>query len=136
MNEIDLAYCAGLIDGEGCIGIYYNKVHKNFQLKLQVQMNEKRPLDKLYKLFGGSFYVKEAKPPRHKQHTWVVFGSKAEEVIKLIRPYMLVKDKQVDEVLKCDWTNFKGKSLSDEERQIREVTKERLTKLNQRGFYG
>lgn len=135
-RESLLAYAAGLIDGEGCIGTYYNKVTKNYQLRITVEMVEKEGLVVLEKLFGGKWYYKEAKIPRRARHLWMLFGSEAEKALKELQGYLLIKNKQANEVLKADWSGFIGKPLSDEQVSIRESVNIEIKKLNKRGYYG
>lgn len=137
MNKTDLAYAAGLIDGEGCVGVYRNSHNGNYQLRITVEMTVKRPLDKLYSMFGGRFYYKaKANMPNHKPaHTWMVFNGNAEKVLKLILPYLLVKDKQAKEAIRENWgasyNRFQG--ISKRKQGKRVTIAKRIKKLNARG---
>lgn len=130
-----LAYAAGLIDGEGCIGTYWNSVHRNFQLRITVEMTEKVGLEHLEGLFGGKWYFKPAKTPRKARHLWMIFNSKAENAIKQLLPYLKVKKEHAETALKADWTSFKGKRLTEVQKQIREGVNITLKELNERGYY-
>lgn len=48
---IDLSWCAGFFDGEGCISR-----RKSGRYRLVVQQNVRLPLEVLERMFGGSLY--------------------------------------------------------------------------------
>lgn len=135
--SIELAYAAGLIDGEGCIGIYYNKIKHVYQLRISVEMVDHVGIDYLLKLFGGSYYYKEPKIPRREHHTWMIFSSKAEEVLTQLLPFLLVKKQQALTALTCKWIGFNGRNFpSEDDLTKREQASIKMRELNKRGFYG
>ncbi|GAI94911.1 unnamed protein product, partial [marine sediment metagenome] len=56
MNEVDLAYAAGLFDGEGCISISRKQRGRYFDLICRVGICDKEVPTLLQKQFGGSVY--------------------------------------------------------------------------------
>jgi len=135
-REILLAYAGGLIDGEGCIGIYYNSVNHNYQLRISVEMVHKDGLEILDKLFGGRWYNQAAKQPRRARYKWMIFNLTAANALKELLPYLYVKKEHANVALTGCWDAFRGgKTLSQEEIKIRESIHGQMKKLNKRGFF-
>ena len=96
MRKTDLAWAAGLIDGEGCICIYRRKARGNtaqrHNLVLVVSMVPDAALRKLCLLFGGKINFKPAR--RLKQGNsweWRVHQKEAQAVLKQLQPYLVTK---------------------------------------------
>ena len=116
MNPIELAYCAGIIDGEGYIGISKNKdnnytYHIKYEYAIQVMMTDKPPIEFLAKTFNGKI-VTFTKRRKHPLHSVTFRGRAAERVLNIILPYLVGKRNQASTVLKfCDlrkrWKDYR-----------------------------
>ncbi len=94
MKEHELAYLAGIVDGEGSIGITHHKVRKSYSLRLQVA-NTSNNLMHFLSRFGGHIYEHKMHSSYHKQrYDWMVIGKKAQEIIRQIAPYIIIKIEQ------------------------------------------
>lgn len=85
-------YAAGLIDGEGYIGI--QESGGSFQVRLKIAMTDKGlpALRKMEDQYGGRIYKdREAKGNNREAHCWITTGVKAAEIIRLVQPHLLVK---------------------------------------------
>lgn len=85
-------YAAGLIDGEGYIGIQGSG--GSFQVRLKIAMTDKGlpALRKMEDQYGGRIYKdREAKGNNREAHCWIATGVKAAEIIRLVQPHLLVK---------------------------------------------
>lgn len=96
-----VAYVAGIIDGEGCIGLERVKARKtnvgNIAVKIAVTMTDRRVPDLLKALYGGSNIFVTRRNPKHKPvHMWTVYSKKAETMLREIRPFLIVKAAQAD----------------------------------------
>jgi len=104
MNKAELAYTAGIIDGEGCIKIYrvsadYLKKYKNakrnfdrFTLVVQVDMTYRPIIKWLHKNFGGNLYEHKRKNLNWKDSLrWYIASQKAGQFLLKIYPYLKVK---------------------------------------------
>ncbi len=90
MREEDKAYAAGLIDGEGTIGI--TKRDGPF-----ISMSSTTPelTDKMQSLFGGNITPRQPRQPTHKlAWVWQLRGRKALNALQLMGPYLLEKRKK------------------------------------------
>ncbi len=86
MNAVDLAWAAGLIEGEG--NIYYHA--KGHNLRVRVVMTDEDIINRLGVIFNASsYYNMVSKDENHKDIYVVNFsGKKALEVMIAIYPFM------------------------------------------------
>src|ERR1051325_242005 len=87
MNTHEIAWLAGLFEGEGCVSF----TGKNC-VQVSINMTDKDIIERAYKLFGekGSFRYYKSKNPNHKD-TWnwaVSERDQAIELITLLLPWM------------------------------------------------
>jgi hypothetical protein len=106
VRKTDLAWTAGVLDGEGCIRINRSK----WFLALSVVNTDQKMIFRLKELFGaGSIYYGKAKPPRAARWIWSVSSNEAASVLRAVRPYLVTKQAQADLALKF-LTDAKGRS--------------------------
>lgn len=95
MQEKDLAYIAGFIDGEGCIRIGVSKNSRNPSLQVNASNSVIAPLEFIQTLFGGSIYVWEHTNIKWKtSYRWAIYGRQGAIVLKSILPYLIIKKRQ------------------------------------------
>ena len=106
LTEVDKAYLAGLIDGEGCISVYKvrNKQCKNgFSIKcnLRINMVDAEAIDYFHKKIGiGSVHRIIKGGNRRQQKLWSInSGSQVSAVLKEILPYLKIKVKHAQNLL-------------------------------------
>lgn len=99
MDDKDIIWAAGLIDGEGCISICKQQTtpgRYSYSLRVQVCMVHKPTIEKLHNLFGGYLRVLRRKTKRNRTvWMWLVADNKARVCLEAIRPYSVSK---LDEV--------------------------------------
>ena len=100
MRDVDAAWLAAAIDGEGCVGIYKYKTRTYFHL--EVCNTHLEFLEKCRLISGGGYIrVKSKKTENHKKS--YVFSisekKKALEVLDFIYPYLIVKKTRVRYVI-------------------------------------
>jgi LAGLIDADG endonuclease len=104
-TNTDLAWAAGIVDGEGCIAIcrYQNKrgSRKDYlHAILQIGNTDPRMLVKIQSMFGGKIGTSKVTGLRTRPiYSWRAISSKAADVIKQIRPYLVSKADQADVLL-------------------------------------
>ncbi len=138
----ELAYAAGLMDGEGsilCCGRGYAKKGKNTKkyLTVSVSLNNTDPnmIMWLCERFGGSVHLVRYDLPGYKDlYGWRLSGKKMETFVRAIEPYLVTKKAQAILALKfretiCD----SGKSLSDTSIRKRKHIHKQFSELNKRG---
>lgn len=97
-----LAYAAGIIDGEGCIGAYNTRPKQEtvraafYQLTVRVTMKTPRAVTFLYVLFGGNRDIKPTRGPEKlgPYFSWQVRNLQAEDCLRRILPYLVEKRDQ------------------------------------------
>ena len=96
----NLAYVAGIVDGEGSITITTNAAKRTFCSFIYVSNTDIRLMDWLHATYGGSVYTLPNQGDNHKTaFRWALFGKKAGGFIECIRPYLKIKCEQADIVI-------------------------------------
>lgn len=88
-HETDIAWAAGIVEGEGCITLATRNGTPT--VRLQVGMTDRDILERLAGIMGcGSVVVQQRRLPEgyKVQYRWVITASKAEECIDLILPWL------------------------------------------------
>ena len=131
MKKIDLAYSAGIFDGEGCITFQRSKSHKQ-SVMVQLTNTNEWIVHQFKFWFGGSVTcfqhgggVKNWKPCWR----WQGHGETGIRFIKLVLPYLRLKKPQADLVIAFQELKRK-KDMTD---VLEEANKIRLSHLNKRG---
>jgi hypothetical protein len=85
LNE--LYWIAGFLEGEGCFA------RCGGTIVVTVSQVQKEPLERLYKLLGGSpIHQYSHKNPKHNPfYRWQIYGKKAERLMKSVFPIMSPK---------------------------------------------
>lgn len=100
----DLAYCAGIVDSDGCIRIFKRLVREkakspylNYAELIQVGQVEPEAIELLKEIFGGYVYLRKRKSKKHRDiYVWKVQQLAAYQCILKLRPYLRIKSKQAD----------------------------------------
>ena len=100
MRQTDLAWAAGIVDGEGCILLYRAKTRTGdaWVLRLTVINTSQPMLQRLQEIFQlGSVRQRRRTNPRHKvQWTWEIAARKAEAALILLLPYLVTKRREAE----------------------------------------
>lgn len=100
-----LAYLAGVIDSDGYIRIHRTKKTSKgcsrpavyFSALVGISGTRRQPHDLAMSVFGGAVHSYRPKNPAHReQFQWVAWGNDSVEVLKAIRPLLLIKTQQAD----------------------------------------
>lgn len=89
----DLAYLAGIIDGEGSISASKSRpCTENFRIFLAVAMCDVGPINLLAQVFGGDVKIDKRQTKTGKfVFRWTVYCRNAATVLELLLPYLIVK---------------------------------------------
>ena len=99
--EIDHAWAAGFIDGEGYI-YAHPRVDRNGrpEVGVQVYQQNRAPLEKLQRLYGGSIAVRDGRGVRRDGWSWRMHGGEGvRRMLPAILPYLVVKRADAERVL-------------------------------------
>jgi hypothetical protein len=154
-TPMELAYLAGIIDGEGYIGIdscYKRKGRQStHQLRVGVVNTSPELIMWLKETFGGSWSKRE-KPmsEKHSQcYQWRAEAKIAENILRLVVPFLIIKCEQVRVALMFRETfttdnlifehenhRFKGTVVKGEIIELRKELRSQMLELNRRGPKG
>ena len=102
MVPIEVAtYAAGLIDGEGYIGVSVAKpggprITPSYRIRVKIAMCERGAIDYMMEQFGGThIYNQRRSNPKHRPLLeWTVTGGRAALLLASVEPHLKVKRKQ------------------------------------------
>lgn len=110
MNPIDLAYMAGVIDSDGCIGIkkstYAMRVKKDasqpiYSERITLKQVEPQAVELAHAMFGGHRSVTDPTAKRGRPlHTWHIHSKSAGAAIVALLPYLRIKRKQAENAIR------------------------------------
>lgn len=108
MNETDIAYIAGLLDGEAYIGIKKSPAYKcqglatpGYHARIQIRMVDEDAIRFVAECLGGWYY--NEKPHSEKGrllYCYQASDKKAENILRIVLPYLRVKRRSADVVLR------------------------------------
>lgn len=106
-SQIDLAYCAGVIDSDGCITIKRRRVKTNSKWSAGAAVFVRQVTDEavtlLQHLFGGKVRQHAASTPGGRPlFQWYVDRAKAVAVATALLPYLRIKKRQAQILIEFD----------------------------------
>lgn len=145
-TPLQLAYFAGIIDGDGSIYIasYYKRKktgHKSYHANIEITNSNKDLINWVIKTFGGKSYISKLRNNLRNTeiivHKWICNGPAVNYICESINPYLIVRLKQAEIMLKMRQTyrgSGKGesKALPDEIYDLRDKYHIEMQSLNQK----
>ncbi len=104
-ESLTLAYLAGLVDGEGYIGIKKanakNSISPLYHERVQVRMVHEGAIALLASTLGGNYYREKAHASNGRPlFCYQASDAKAATVLELLLPYLIVKRESAENVLR------------------------------------
>lgn len=132
LTEAERAYIAGIIDGEGHIGL--QSVQGGFYLKIIISNSSRALVDWLLERLPGKYV--ETRKAGHSTNTKDVYnlhlsGKDAQELLVLLKDYMVVKRAQCDIALQFP---IVGRGISEEQKLKQAMCYIEMRKLTSRGY--
>ena len=130
MKKTDLAYTAGIIDGEGCIYISkrkskYNRQGYRLQLCVKIASTDEWLCQWLKFAWGGAVRLRVTHTKENKNWSdvwdWTLQTKQAVNMLKLISPYLNLKKPQAELAIKFQKRKVPGINLSDERKAVEEA---------------
>lgn len=100
-----LAYLAGIIDGEGSISVELQRANGKgrrldyYTLRMCVFNTNLDLIKWIVETFGGAYYHNTKYEGRKQCYTWKIFGDKLLDIVSACHPYFIVKKKHADIVM-------------------------------------
>jgi len=109
-------YLAGLIDGDGSLGIAahpHEQNYINYDTTLEVGTTHLPTVKWLSETFGGTFYTTQDKRPNRKpNHHWYVSNSKHQlDILRMVSPLLKLKQRQGETIIQ--FLELGGRSFHD-----------------------
>lgn len=144
MRKLTAAYLAGIIDGDGYIGLLRNGRNnkKSFHSSrdyiytptVKVAMVDKEFILWLKESFGGNFETRLAYGNARESYCWTLRKASVEKFLHEIYPYLRIKKKQAELIFKFKNLNLgPGKPIDDDNWTKRDVLYNQFRVLNKRG---
>jgi hypothetical protein len=134
-TDTELAYLAGIIDGEGCF--YIGKPGGQYTLRMFVMSTSKCLIDYLYKTYRGFQYSRKKENSRWKvRHEWFVDTHILEDLLPLLRPYLIIKKEHLEVAIEFRKTFSKVRNyrpISPDLIAVRDACHLRMKVLNKKG---
>ena len=106
LTQVQSAWLAGLVDGEGCIGIWRQTLKGNrsgytYRSAIEIANTNRPILEAIEKIVDGWVCIKDARKNRaHKVlHVLLVRPRAVKRVLEHIAPFLIVKKRQADLVI-------------------------------------
>lgn len=98
LPDAELGWLAGIIDGEGYIGIRFDKpkVSKNLRAVLSVKMTHLATMELIANYFCCSLIQEHSRRGYKTLFAASVSGKKAEAIIKVLQPYLITKSEEAE----------------------------------------
>ena len=137
IKEVDLAYYAGLFDGEGCIQIVKTKTkHRvQFQLWCSVGMTNYWILADLQSAFKGAIIGQTKYGNRRASWIWRVVARQALTFLMEVLPYLKVKKSEAELAIKFQRRRMWSNQYKDNhDTVLDEAEKVLMSHFNKRGI--
>ena len=141
MKKTDLAYFAGIVDGEGCIVIMRSKRQHStarspsFCALLTVTSTDEWLPHQLRFAFGGTVYLLAPRTNHRKTWRWDIASKQAMSCLQALLPYLRLKHEQARIAITLETSIHPKRSpkpLTEEELAFREAQRILIHNLNQR----
>lgn len=136
-TEAELAYLAGLIDGEGHIAINLRSgKYRGHQALVKVTNTKRDLLVRIAEQFGAT--VQKERVRNHWKPTTDIHWAarKAVNLLKVVQPYLVIKQEQCQVVLEfantIRWPNAKARVITEDEWNRREFLRLQIRQMNKR----
>lgn len=100
-SPVNLAYLAGIIDGEGCIQVWRDHRNNTHMPRIDVEMTHSQTIDWIRAMFPGvsNKPITRSNPRHATTYDWCVMGRKALNVLQQVLPYLKGKRREAELLL-------------------------------------
>ena len=140
MKDTDKAYLAGIIDGEGSIGIDNHAGHRTPSVRITITNTNMNMLAELKALWGGSLTTRRIRVVGWKASSDLLWGGSLStgKILRAIKPYLKAKREQCRVALQFNKTVNKryagtGGGVPLEIQEYRQELRKQMLELNKRG---
>lgn len=129
MTNLELAWAAGLFDGEGCIWTRWPR--RNNLVSMEMRMTCVGTMHRWHKMFGGRLVKAQLSGPSKKaQLKWTAETNLSVSVLRLLLPYLETKKASAIIALRLAGTQGKNRRVTEATRRKRDRLAGALRALN------
>jgi hypothetical protein len=118
ISKTDLAYIAGIVDGEAYVGIKKTTAYKcqdrvtpGYHARLQIRMVDEEAIKFISEKLGGWYYPEKiAAPNRRRLYCYQATDARAEKILRALLPFLRIKKAVAQQVLNLRTLQADGKS--------------------------
>lgn len=132
LSSEQLAYIAGIVDGEGCIGLTRMK-QTRIVMRVSVAMTDKIIPEWLDAEFGGTLSVRNTRPGWKTRYDWNIYSQKALVFLKQVLPFLVIKKGQAELAITFQEARVPHIRLSNFQKELDGILYETCKTLNARG---
>ena len=141
MNKVDIAYFAGIFDGEGCIYIrkinakYVTKsgirrIYTSYSVEVSLANTNEWICRQLLFAFGGGVYKRKLQMGANQTiWAWQIAAKKATDFLRVLYPYLKLKRAQAEIAINFQ-NNMHRRTKTNEELALREAQRILVSNLN------
>lgn len=138
LDQTDLAYIAGFVDGEGTLSIVDqpggSKPKPNWVIHVSICNTDRTVLDWILFKCGGSIHrIRPSGPRRKESYTWKISGLGAVKFIGAILPHLKMKKPHAEILLGFRLTVSGNTPLTQDVKLARSEMVSQIRLLNKRG---
>lgn len=141
LTDVQAAWLAGIIDGEGCLGIWReqrqgNKSGFRYRAVIQVTNTNLLLLHTIGKVIPGTINSRGARPnPRHKPcYQFYVTARCVGPVLKAVAPFLVIKKTQAEALMRFREIVENAPVRGSQDHEMLHVLYQQCRALNQRGL--
>jgi hypothetical protein len=136
MTKTEIGWLAGIMDGEGSIGLYRRKIpgyRDIFLVGLVVANTKKIIVDKVFELVGvGDMRKRRSHNPKHKDaYVWQVFSASTAKVLNGLCQHLVGKKEQCELASEAVQLSTRGR-YNPNHRRLSQIHR-RMRTLNKKG---
>ncbi len=136
LRDVDAAYLAAFIDGEGCI-ILARRTY-GLSMRLHATNTDTSVLEWIAEITGTGQVLRQSRgnEKHNASYHWQVHGLAAASVLRQILPYIRIKRAQAELAIAAQGRMHRGRRRSQEDRDREQSDIEQMHRLNKRGPRG
>jgi hypothetical protein len=94
VTETELAYAAGIVDGEGSVSLIRSRLNRFPSPQVSVCSTDRELVAWFKARFGGTIAIKRKRKPHHSDaYDWKLIDRNALRFLALVRPYLTIQRK-------------------------------------------
>lgn len=134
-----LLYLAGIIDGEGCIGIELQAANNSCRKvdyyipRIAIINSSFALIEWLTKHFGGKYHIRKKETGKKRIYVWNVFGQHMEDIIRSVEPFLIIKNQAANIIIEYRETISDEWNISEDTHKKRRELYLRMRSVNKVG---